>query len=77
MDTSNDAEIAFLVGRLADLGFDVHREKQLELALSIAMDLLMRVVDSESVDLGIRCDAQQLLRRWQRGEFLKSSKMKS
>jgi hypothetical protein len=49
----------------------MNREDKLSSALDEAMEILMKVVDSEEYPAAIRYDAQQLLRRWQRGEFLK------
>jgi len=47
------------------------REDKLSAALDEAMEILTKIVDSERYPIGLRCDAQELLRRWQRGEFLK------
>lgn len=47
------------------------REDKLSAALDRAMEILTKVVDSEEYPAAIRYDAQQLLRRWQRGEFLR------
>lgn len=50
------------------------REEKLSHALDQAMDILTKVVDSEEYPAAIRCDALELLRRWQRGEFLPERK---
>ncbi len=52
----------------------MNREDKLSAALDQAMEILEKVVDSEEYPAAIRYDAQQLLRRWQRGEFLKDAK---
>jgi hypothetical protein len=50
------------------------REDKLSAALDQAMEILTKVVESEEYPAAIRCDAQELLRRWQRGEFLPERK---
>ncbi len=45
--------------------------------LSGTMEILMKIVDSEKYPIAVRCDAQELLRRWQRGEYLKQPERQS
>lgn len=47
------------------------REDLLDGTLNQAMEILMKVVDSDDCRASIRYDAQQLVLRWQRGDFLK------
>jgi len=74
-----DNEFNALIEKTWQEGYDAAK-KETELQngvanemLSGAMEILTKIVDSEKYPIAVRCDAKELLRRWQRGEHLKQA----